>query len=279
MDSRFSPMDLSAPEPRDAEDAWLFVIHEQQLCVDADQMPAPGIPRAPSFLLRGHPDYRFIGLLHGEPCYVCRQADHELADRPLYPMPLRELMGRLDDTQFTMAARALQVISWRQNHRFCSRCGAETRPHPTELAMLCSACEYRQYPRITPCVIALITDGEYALLGHSARFPEGFYSCLAGFMEAGETAEQAVHREIMEEVGVEVKDLRYFSSQSWPFPHSLMLGFHAAFADGEIRIDDDEITDARWFHHTELPHIPPPGSIARTLIDHWRGACQATTGS
>ncbi|HAV70274.1 MAG TPA: NAD(+) diphosphatase, partial [Alcanivorax sp.] len=106
-----------------------------------------------------------------------------------------------------------------------------------------------------------------------------FYSCLAGFMEAGETAEQAVHREIMEETGVRVKDLRYFSSQSWPFPHSLMLGFHAAFAGGEIRIDDDEITDARWFHHTELPHIPPPGSIARTLIDHWRGACQAATGS
>ncbi|HAM74672.1 MAG TPA: NAD(+) diphosphatase, partial [Alcanivorax sp.] len=91
MDNDFFPMDLSAPEPRDADEAWLFVIHDQQLCVDTDQAPAPGLPRAPSFLLRGHPDYRFIGLLHGEPCYVCRQADHELADRPLYPMPLREL--------------------------------------------------------------------------------------------------------------------------------------------------------------------------------------------
>ncbi|HAB09187.1 MAG TPA: NAD(+) diphosphatase, partial [Alcanivorax sp.] len=162
MDNYLSPMDLSAPEPGDAEEAWLFVIHDQQLCVDTDQVPAPGIPRAPSFLLRGHPDYRFIGLLHGEPCYVCRQADHELTDRPLYPMPLRELMGHLDDTHFTMAARALQVISWRQNHRFCSRCGAETQSHPSELAMLCSACDYRQYPRITPCIIALVTDGEYA---------------------------------------------------------------------------------------------------------------------
>lgn len=263
-------MDLSAPEPGDADQGWLFVIHDQQLCVDTEQHPGPGIPRLPAFLLRGHPDYRFLGLLHGEPCYVCRQTDHELADRPLYPMSLRQLLGQMDEALFTMAARALQVLSWRTNHRFCSRCGHATEAHPTELAMLCPACDYRQYPRITPCIIALVTDGDHALLGHSARFPEGFYSCLAGFMEAGETAEQAVRREVMEESGVTLGTLRYFASQSWPFPHSLMLGFHAEYAGGEIRIDDDEITDARWFHHRELPDIPPVGSIARSLIDDWR---------
>ena len=265
-----NPMDLSAPEPSRADEAWVFVIHEQQLCVDTEQHPGPGIPRLPAFLLRGHPDYRFLGLLRDEPCYVCLQADHELADRPLYPLSLRQLLGQMDEALFTMAARALQVISWRYNHRFCSRCGTPTEPHATELTMVCPACDYRQYPRITPCIIALVTDGDHALLGHSARFPEGFYSYLAGFMEAGETAEQAVRREVMEESGVTLGELRYFASQSWPFPHSLMLGFHADYAGGEIRIDDDEITDARWFHYSELPDIPPPGSIARTLIDHWR---------
>lgn len=277
-DNEINPMDLSAPEPRDAEDAWLFVIHEQQLCVNPDLYPPPGLPRAPAFLLRQHPDYRFLGLLNGEPCYVCRQADHELADGPLYPVALRSLIGELDQVFFTMAARALQVLSWQHNHRFCSRCGAPAEPHERELAMLCSRCDYRQYPRITPCIIALVSHGEHALLGRSSRFPEGFYSCLAGFMEAGETAEQAVHREIMEETGVRITDLRYSQSQSWPFPHSLMIGFHARYAGGDIRIDDDEIVDAQWFHHADLPRIPPPGSIARSLIDDWRAGFQRPGG-
>ncbi|WP_232802389.1 NAD(+) diphosphatase [Alloalcanivorax mobilis] len=273
-ESDINPMDLSSPEPRDADQAWLFVIHDQQLCVSPERAPDAGLPRAPAFLLRQHPSYRFLGLLNGEPCYVCRQADHELSDGPLYPVQLRELMGEMDEALFTMAARALQVLSWLGNHRFCSRCGAPTEPHERELAMLCSACDYRQYPRITPCIIALVSDGEYALLGRSARFPSGFYSCLAGFMEAGETAEQAVRREVMEEVGVRVDELRYARSQSWPFPHSLMIGFQARYAGGDIHIDDDEIVDARWFHYNDLPRIPPPGSIARTLIDDWRGAFQ-----
>lgn len=265
-------LDLSAPEPANADDSWVFVIHDQQLCVDLEQHQEPTIPRLPAFLLRGHPDYRFLGLLRGEPCYVCSRADHELTDRPLYPMSLRQLLGQMDDALFSMAARALQVLSWRGNHRFCSRCGHAVEAHVGELAMICPACDYRQYPRITPCVIALVSDGDYALLGHSDRFPAGFYSCLAGFMEAGETAEQAVRREVMEETGVWLDALRYFGSQSWPFPHSLMLGFHAVYGGGEIRIDDDEITDARWFHHRELPSIPPPGSIARSLIDDWRNS-------
>lgn len=270
-DMDVSPLDLSAPEPADADTGWVFVIHEQKLCVDLER-PEPAIPRLPAFLLRGHPDYRFLGQLRGEPCYVCQQADHELTDQPLYPMSLRILLGRMDDALFTMAARALQVLSWRANHRFCSRCGHATEAHSSELTMICPACDYRQYPRITPCVIALVSHGDHALLGRSARFTAGFYSCLAGFMEAGETAEHAVRREVMEESGVWLGELRYFASQSWPFPHSLMLGFHAEYAGGEIRIDDDEIIDARWFHYQELPAIPPPGSIARALIDDWRNS-------
>lgn len=269
--NHFFSLDLSSAEPRDADEAWCFVVQEQNLYIDFAQQPGDlGIPRLPAFLLRQHPNYRYIGVLHGQPCYVCDEGEHELADQRLHPTPLRQIIGQLDDDTFTMVARALQVMSWRHNHRFCSRCGSPTVPHERELAMICPACDYRQYPRITPCVIALISDGEYALLGRSARFPSGFYSCLAGFMEAGETAEQAVRREVMEETGIQVGDLRYARSQSWPFPHSLMLGFHGDYAGGDIVIDDDEIVDAGWYRHDQLPRTPPPGSIALTLIEQWR---------
>ena len=261
-------IDLSRPEPSDADTARCYVIHEQNILVAG----APGqdwLPQLPAFLLRQHPDYHFLGWLGDEPCYVCEFSRHELDDGSLQPLPARRLMGALDEPGFSMFSRALQFLSWQKNHRFCSRCGTPTEPHPRDLAMVCPSCSYSQYPRITPCVITLVTKGEYALLGRSERFPEGFFSCLAGFMEAGETAEQALAREVREESGMEVGELHYLGSQSWPFPHSLMLGFLADYASGEICIDDDEIVEAGWFHFDDLPMTPPPGSIARSLIDHW----------
>ena len=261
-------IDLSSPEPQDADSARCYVIHEQDVMISsqADWQ----FPELPAKWLRQHPDYHFLGFLSGQPCYVCELSRHEFDVGQLQRVPLRRLIGTtFSDAEFSMASRALQFLSWRQNHRFCSRCGSPTEPHPRDLAMTCAGCGYFQYPRITPCIITLVTDGEHALLGRSARFPEGFYSCLAGFMEAGETAEQALAREVMEESGISVKNLQYLNSQSWPFPHSLMLGFMAEYAGGEIRIDDDEIVDAAWFHYQDLPMVPPPGSIARSLIDQW----------
>ncbi|EKF74906.1 NADH pyrophosphatase [Alcanivorax hongdengensis A-11-3] len=266
-------IDLSSPEPREGDLARCYVIHQQDLCIisEADGWQWPRLPlQAP----RHHPHYHFLGMLGSEPCYVCELSSHELDEQPLQRVPLRRLVGAFDENEFAMASRALQFLSWQANHRFCSRCGQATETHGRELAMVCPACDYRQYPRITPCIITLVTRGDHALLGRSARFPEGMYSCLAGFMEAGENAEQALVREVMEEVGVQVQNVRYFSSQSWPFPHSLMLGFHADYADGDIRIDDDEIVAADWFRFDQLPMVPPPGSIARSLIDHWVAGCQ-----
>ncbi|WP_414429828.1 NAD(+) diphosphatase [Alcanivorax sp. IL3] len=260
-------IDLSSPEPKDAEHARCYVIHEQNILIAADQWQLPVMP---AYMLRQHPHYFYLGLLNGEPCYVCELVNHELDDGSLQPVPLRQLIsGGLDEPGFSMVSRALQFLSWQKNHRYCSRCGSLTEAHHQDLAMTCQACGYFQYPRITPCIITLVTRGEHALLGRSTRFPEGMYSCLAGFMEAGESAEQALAREVREESGIEVTNLEYLTSQSWPFPHSLMLGFHADYAGGEICIDDDEIVAADWFHYRSLPMIPPPGSIARTLIDHW----------
>lgn len=262
-------IDLSRPEPERAWQGRCYVVHKQALCVVASP-PQWRLLRLPGQALRYHSAYTFIGWLADEPCYVCQLVDHDLtAQEALAPVPLRHLLGVMDEAEYTMASRALQFLSWRDNHRFCSRCGTPAESHGRELAMLCPACGYRQYPRITPCIISLVCRGEYALLGRSARFPEGMYSCLAGFMEAGETAEQAVAREVREESGVEIHAIQYFSSQSWPFPHSLMLGFHAQYHSGDLVIDDDEIVAADWFHYRQLPDIPPVGSIARRLIDHW----------
>ncbi|MCK0152611.1 NAD(+) diphosphatase [Alcanivorax sp. S6407] len=259
-------IDLSRPESGDADNARCYVIHDQSILLDSYMQ----VPALPAFLLRQHPDYHFIGWLNNEPCYVCDLARHELDDGSLQPVPQRHLLaGDLDEPGFSMFSRALQFLSWQKNHRFCSRCGSPTEPHGKELCMQCHQCGYTQYPRITPCVITLVTRGDHALLGQSANFPNGMFSCLAGFMEAGESAEQALVREVREETGVEVGRLSYLGSQSWPFPHSLMLAFHAEYAGGDIVIDDDEIVAADWFHYQSLPKIPPAGSIARTLIDSW----------
>lgn len=183
---------------------------------------------------------------------------------------LRVAWHALDADEFRVAGTARQKLEWVQNHRFCSRCGAETRPDEVHEAMTCVSCHQLHYPRIAPAVIVLVQRGREALLGRSHRFVDGVYSTLAGFVEPGESLEDCVHREIEEEVGVTVDRLRYFGSQPHPFPHSLMVGFIADWAEGDIRIDTNEIEDARWFDADQLPELPHPMSIARALIEDFR---------
>jgi NAD+ diphosphatase len=168
--------------------------------------------------------------------------------------------------QFALLSTALQVGAWLGNHRFCGRCGAPATRLGTEFAMHCQDCGHRNYPRISPCIITLVTHGESLLLARSPRFPAGRFSTLAGFVEPGESAEEAVRREIFEEVGVTVGRVRYFRSQAWPFPHSLMLGYFAEAASRRIQIDGVEIVDAAWFTPRQLPQLPPPYSISSALI-------------
>lgn len=180
---------------------------------------------------------------------------------------LRAAYYGLSPDEFRAAGTARQKLEWYRSHRFCSRCGTATERHPQHEAMACPACGYLQFPRVAPAVIVLVQRGREALLGRSTRFPPGMYSTLAGFVEPGETLEDCVHREIREEVGVEVGELRYFGSQPHPFPHSLMVGFVAEWRSGDIRLDDDEIEDAGWFTPETLPELPHPMSIARALIE------------
>ena len=177
------------------------------------------------------------------------------------------LMQPIDPATFQMIGYAGQIATWAQQHRFCGCCGRPMQRVAGEHGMHCEPCAVTQYPRLSPSMIVLITRGEEILLARSTRFPNGMYSTLAGFVEPGESVERCVVREVREEVGLEVCNLQYITSQGWPFPHSLMLGFHAEYAGGEIVPQPDEIEDARWFRLDQLPQLPPKRTISRYLID------------
>ncbi|BBB30114.1 NAD(+) diphosphatase [Neptunomonas japonica] len=174
-----------------------------------------------------------------------------------------------DEQEYVTLSRAAQLVTWHNEHRFCGRCGHQMKHHAVDLAKHCESCALVQYPRISPCIIVLVVDGDRCILARSPRFKPGVFSTLAGFIEAGETAESAVHREIKEEVGVDVKNVRYVESQSWPFPHSLMLGFFADYAGGELIPDGVEIEEANWYHRDAMPDLPPSFAISSTLIGHF----------
>ncbi|KXU37280.1 NADH pyrophosphatase [Ventosimonas gracilis] len=182
---------------------------------------------------------------------------------------LRTLMQQSDSATFQMLSFAEQVAHWHFAHQFCGRCGAKNKQVPGERCMRCPACGLDSYARISPSMIVLVTRGDKILLARSPRFVPGVYSTLAGFAEPAETIEQCVVREVREEVALEITNLRYLGSQSWPFPHSLMLGFHAEYLSGEICIQADEIEDAKWFSLDKLPKLPMPQSIARQLIERY----------
>lgn len=180
---------------------------------------------------------------------------------------LRQAAELLGTDLWLIAGRADQILSWHRSHQFCGCCGRRTVEKSGEAVKVCTTCGATAYPRLAPAVIMAVTRDDAILLGRSPRFPAGMYSTLAGFVEPGETVEAAVAREIYEEVGVEVADIRYVASQPWPFPHSLMLGFTCRYLRGEICINRDELEDAAWFPADRLPRLPSPISIARLLID------------
>jgi NAD+ diphosphatase len=180
---------------------------------------------------------------------------------------LRSLFLQIPDPLLALAGRASQVVEWDRSHRYCGRCGTPTLDKPDERAKECPACGYVVYPRVSPAMMVLVTRGRELLLARSNRFPQATYSALAGFVELGESIEDCIHREVREEVGVEVDNLVYFDSQSWPFPHSLMIAFNAEYVSGEARPCDDEIADVQWFKLDALPQLPGPVSISRKLIE------------
>lgn len=210
----------------------------------------------------------YLGALQGRPCHAAEVAS--AGSPPGWTFEnLRELWIRLDKGLLGIAGHALQLIEWDRNHQFCGQCGTPTERRAEERARYCPACQLTAYPRLSPVVMVRVIQERRILLARAPRFAPGVYSVLAGFVEAGETLEQTIHREVAEEVGIQIHNLRYFASQSWPFPHSLMIAFTADYAGGELQVDGREILDARWFSPNEMPGLPSPMSMAWRLIQDY----------
>jgi NAD+ diphosphatase len=259
-------------EPSSAQGAslaWWFVFRDGELLIHTAETIESAIPRVDDLSRLDLSPHRtnFLGELDGAHVFAAEIAsDAEIPDGLAF-RALRQLYGVVDDQIFDLAGRAAQILEWDRSHQFCGRCGGPTEFAPGERAKRCTLCGSLSFPRLSPAVITLVEDGDQVLLARHTRTTDGTYALLAGFVEPGESMEEAVRREIEEEVGVAVDRIKYFGSQPWPFPHSLMIGFTAQYAGGEIAVDGIELADARWFSPHALPKVPMRLSIARKLID------------
>jgi NAD+ diphosphatase len=248
--------------------AWWFAFQGSKLLVyqGSDAVSIPCLVDLSELGLTASSQH-YLGRLDGRDCYAVEFAEGTALPPGMSLEGLRQVYGRLDEDLFWVATRAVQIVDWGRTHLFCGRCGSPLRTKTTERAKECPTCGQLHFPRLAPAIIVLVERGHELLLARSRHFLPGMYSVLAGFVEPGESLEEAVVREVKEEVGVDVKNIKYFGSQPWPFPHSLMIGFTATYAGGEIRLDDTEIEDAGWYAADHLPQIPGKISIARKLID------------
>jgi NAD+ diphosphatase len=266
----FTPL-WSVPDPIPAGGLW-FVLEGGKLLTAADTLPAhaPTVPigDGPPVPVDGA---RFIGLLGEAPCWAAQTGSQAAPDGFTFE-PLRGLFDRLPDGLVAMAGRAAQALEFDRTHRHCGVCATKTEESDAGRARRCPACGETYYPALAPAMMVLITreapGGRELLLATGAQGESPMYSALAGFVEPSESLEDCVRREVHEEVGLRVRKLRYFQSECWPFPHSLMVAFLAEYAGGEIHCQEGEIVDAQWFAVDRLPRLPHRLSVARRLIDH-----------
>ncbi|MDF7800891.1 NAD(+) diphosphatase [Pontiellaceae bacterium B1224] len=259
----FNPAILpETPSPATVR-AFLFSNEKE---IQLDQKSVPLLPPDSPLLKNAI----YLGLLDNMPCYTARLDEATVLPTGYESGDIRSLHGHFEDELYALIGYASQILTWSENHQFCSRCGTKAEASEQERAMVCPACGLMNYPRISPSMIVAVTRGNELLMARGHHFPEGLYSVVAGFVEPGENLEQCVAREVMEETGLEITNIKYHSSQPWPFPHSLMVGFTADYVGGEIRIDPKEIADAGWYTANNLPEkIPSKATIARKLIDHF----------
>jgi NAD+ diphosphatase len=184
-------------------------------------------------------------------------------------IPLYELGALIDEEIFLAAGRANQILNWDRTHRFCGKCGSKTENKKDELAKVCPSCNHVMYPVICPAIIVAVTKGDQILLAHNRGFKNNMYSLVAGFVEAGEDIKSTVKREVFEEIGIKIKNIRFHMSSPWSFPNSLMIGFFAEYESGEINVDGNEIVHADWFTKDNFPTIPQKFTLARKIIDEF----------
>ena len=264
-------MIVPRPHERPQNEAIYMIVNKNHILQNKGIDPIPQLTPQRVKPLWDTADYHArIGSYRGIPVYLLAFIDSPALIG--YEMqPLRSLLHRVDAELFALAGRACQVALFIRTHNFCSCCGQGLEEVTDELAVYCAACDYRTYPRISPCIIVAVYRGRAAeaeiLLARGVRHPAGLFSVLAGFVESGESLEQTLVREVFEETGVRVTNIEYINSQPWPFPHSLMMGFVAEYAGGQLALDEKEILAADWFNFSALPTTPPAGTIAASLIE------------
>jgi NAD+ diphosphatase len=244
---------------------WLLR-RENQLLATIDSADGSVFPRGLAADFGSPKDALLVGEWQGLPCYAA-DIDHLPENTSGELMSLRSLFNVAGSEAISLIVRATMLLDWRKNHRYCGKCGTPTTIRAGESSMVCPSCGLVAYPRISPVVMVLVSRGDELLLARSPRFKPGVFSALAGFVEAGETLEQCAKREVREEVGTEITNLRYFGSQPWPFPDSLMVAFFADYVSGTITPDPSEIEAAGWYSRSALPALPEPVTLARKLID------------
>lgn len=263
---RFIPAIQPRPD-RDRTTLW-FIFNQNKLLVKSENGSC-ALPDAARIAATGRdPEPKvFLGFLGERPCYAGGWEADDTLPASCEWMDLRGLPGVMGEELFWIAGRANHLLDWDRSHRFCGRCGGPMEDKSDERAKHCPACGLVNYPRLNPAVIVAVIKDDQILLARNNRFRGPFYSVLAGFVEPGETLEQCVEREIREEVGLSVKNIRYFGSQPWPFPNSLMVGFTADYAGGSIVVDNAELMEAGWFSAESLPALPSKISMAWKLIE------------
>ena len=268
MDKNKTFISSIVPPKEQLDPAWWFAFLGDELLVQL-KGSSLSIPCLVDFEESGltavHQHY--LGQLAGRHCYAVELPEGTAPPAGMSFQGLRQVYGCVDDRLFCLAGRAVQIVDWDRTTQYCSRCGNRMGTKLTERAKECPQCGLLSFPRLSPAIIVLVERGHELLLARSHHFPPGRYSVIAGFVEPGETLEEAVVREVREEVGLAIKGINYFGSQPWPFPHSLMIGFTATYAGGKISLEDTEIEDAGWFRADNLPTLPGKISIARALID------------
>ncbi|MCG8590473.1 MAG: NAD(+) diphosphatase [Proteobacteria bacterium] len=258
---RFIPS--TKPSPEASSTGYWFAFRKRELLVTE----SGGVESLESLETLGLSPLRtqFLGMLGDTPCHSAELPDDAPAPAGMRFRDLRMLYGQVSETLAALAGRAVQIVEWDRQHQFCGACAAPTKRAEHDRSRLCTQCGLAHFPRLSPAIIVAVERGEEILLARGPQFPPGIYSVLAGFVDPGESVEDAVHREVEEEVGIRVRDVRYFGSQPWPFPNSLMLGFTAQYASGEIRPDLHEIEDAGWYRADALPNVFP----GRISISQW----------
>ncbi len=259
-----------SPDTSTKHQTFIIFYYSNILITKDDEMPSFIFNEMPEQIASSKYSKQHLGKLNNSNCDIIGLLEKPSEIEKTEFVPIRALFNKLPQEQLLLAGRANQIINWAVSHRFCGRCAHKTQNKEHELALICNNCGITYYPTISPAVIvAVVKDGKI-LLGHSKRFKGQFYSVLAGFLEIGETFEECVAREVKEEAGIKVKNIKYFGSQPWPFPNSMMVGFTAEWAGGEIALHDEELDDANWYAPEEMPNTPGTFSIAGQLIEWFR---------